>query len=263
MGEKKYLERMQNNGEKGQKKEYDGQRRQNNEEKKDKYRQREADFNIFSVLKIEKLLDGKDDEIENDEIKEKAFIEKEHLKKAKKSKKEKSKSKKYKYNDKKERCKRSLETFSTFLRCSKCFRSHFPNQKFCRWVNSAMELKKFCEHVRCTKEKKNLKSENGTLDNNFIKQITNRIAILEMSSSSDMSNTKLKQKHIRLRGGFNVQGNIQSLMVTKALESARKHGANLIQGKLNQADGNCVFESVIHNINLKEIVFKISFRFLH
>ena len=38
MGEKKYLERMQNNGEKGrnegQKKEYDRQRRQNNEEKR-------------------------------------------------------------------------------------------------------------------------------------------------------------------------------------------------------------------------------------
>ena len=73
-----------------------------------------------------------------------------------------------------------------------------------------------------------------------------------MNSNSDMSNKKLKRKHIRLRGGFNVLGNVQSLMVTKAIESARRHGAKLIQGKLNQADGNCAFESVINNVNLRD-----------
>ena len=116
--------------------------------------------------------------------------------------------------------------------------------------NSAIDLKKFWGDVQYVKEKKNSNSENGTLDNNFIEQIKNKIAFLDMSSSSDMSNTK--QKSIRLRGGVNVQGNIQSDMVNKAIESARKHGANLIQGKLNQSNGDCAFDSVMHNINFRD-----------
>ena len=40
----------------------------------------------------------------------------------------------------------------------------------------------------------------------------------------------------RLRGGA---GSSISNLVTKAIESASKHGINLEEGKLNKADGNC------------------------
>ena len=90
------------------------------------------------------------------------------------------------------------------------------------------------------------------LDNSIKGRLKNRISVLEMSSSLCRSTAKLKYKHLRLRGGFNVERNVQSLMVTKAIESGRKHGVNLIPGKLNQADGNCAFESALHNINFRD-----------
>ena len=38
-------------------------------------------------------------------------------------------------------------------------------------------------------------------------------------------------------------------MVTRAIESARKQGIDLVLGTLNAADGNCAFDAVLNNIN--------------
>ena len=56
----------------------------------------------------------------------------------------------------------------------------------------------------------------------------------------------------RLRGGAdNAEGDkrLHSMLITRAIESAKKHGINLVHGTRNKADGNCAFDSVISNIN--------------
>ena len=55
-----------------------------------------------------------------------------------------------------------------------------------------------------------------------------------------------------LRGGAKGKSDKLPLMISQAIESAQKHGIKLIPGKLNAADGNCAFESVLHNINERE-----------
>jgi hypothetical protein len=68
-----------------------------------------------------------------------------------------------------------------------------------------------------------------------------------------MQETKRQQEHssrpYRMRGGG---GGSTSNLVTKAIESASKHGIDLKEGKLNKADGNCAFDSIINNINHRE-----------
>ena len=44
-------------------------------------------------------------------------------------------------------------------------------------------------------------------------------------------------------------GHHSSLMVLRAVASARRHGISLCEGTLNSADGNCSIESVLFNIN--------------
>jgi hypothetical protein len=41
----------------------------------------------------------------------------------------------------------------------------------------------------------------------------------------------------------------QRLMVDRAISSAKKHGINLFPGRLNQAKGDCAFESAIFDVN--------------
>ena len=67
-----------------------------------------------------------------------------------------------------------------------------------------------------------------------------------------MAKEKYLRHIIRLRGGAR-EDNVRPLTIfTQAIESAKKHGINLIPGKSNNADGNCAFESVIHNINFRD-----------
>ena len=40
-----------------------------------------------------------------------------------------------------------------------------------------------------------------------------------------------------------------SVMMLRALGSAKKHGIDVCPGTMNAADGNCAIESVIYNIN--------------
>ena len=44
---------------------------------------------------------------------------------------------------------------------------------------------------------------------------------------------------------------LQPLMVSQAIESARKHGIDLCWGLPNNAAGNCAFEAVINNVNAR------------
>ena len=54
-----------------------------------------------------------------------------------------------------------------------------------------------------------------------------------------------------MKGGAN--SSVQTpMMVEQAIESARKHGISLEPGIRNKADGNCAFESVLHNINYRD-----------
>ena len=41
----------------------------------------------------------------------------------------------------------------------------------------------------------------------------------------------------------------QRSMIEKAISSAKKHGIDLSPGRLNEARGNCAFESAIFNVN--------------
>ena len=59
-------------------------------------------------------------------------------------------------------------------------------------------------------------------------------------------------KNVRLRVGAregSSTSSTSSILVTRAIESAKKHGINLIQGTLSEGDGNCAFNAVINNIN--------------
>ena len=47
-------------------------------------------------------------------------------------------------------------------------------------------------------------------------------------------------------------GNEGSLMIRRAVASARKHGINLVPGTKNAADGNCALESAIFNVRDRE-----------
>ena len=60
---------------------------------------------------------------------------------------------------------------------------------------------------------------------------------------------KDKNKSRRLRGGTGEGTSVISVLVSRAIESGKKHGINLVQGILNAADGNCAFDAVINNIN--------------
>ena len=57
----------------------------------------------------------------------------------------------------------------------------------------------------------------------------------------------------QLDGNTSLLENISSIaepcMVTYAIRSADKHGIKLSQGRPNAASGNCLFESILYNIN--------------
>ena len=133
--------------------------------------------------------------------------------------------------------------FPQILRCAKCFVNHFPVSKFCKW-----ELRR--EQSR----RQERTFSNVALNENEVKIILKHIDILEMHIAFleiilDADVLNKPDEITRLTGGA---GSKPSLMINQAIESAKKHGINLSQGTLNNADGNCAFESVIHNINHRD-----------
>ena len=117
------------------------------------------------------------------------------------------------------------------VRCKHCFRSHFPSRKACKFnLNKEGKENKMGKLAKVTE----------ILDNETMQILQNYIRYLESGSPEN--------KMIRLRGGA---GN-SPLIITRAIDSAKRHGISLIQGVLNEADGNCAFDAVINNINYRE-----------
>ena len=115
-----------------------------------------------------------------------------------------------------------------FSRCARCFISHFPHKKFCRWTT--------LKESRCNKVE-------FFFDKNIIDIICKRLDFLE---KTDVYNEK--QEIIRLRGGALGEKSKQSLIVSQAVESARKHGIDIIQGKINYNKVISIFTS-LHDFN--------------
>ena len=128
--------------------------------------------------------------------------------------------------------KSSEGTYPEVIRCKKCFKSHFPSRKVCKW--------------NLPKAGKDKKLTNKVLDRKTIQLLKNYFDYL-----------KTEKTFVRLRGGA---GSVSShspspLIITRAIESARKHGINLVPGIFNAADGNCAFDAVINNINHRECYY--------
>ena len=119
-------------------------------------------------------------------------------------------------------------------RCQSCFYSHFPNKKFCHWSMLRKDISLRIYEKEISQHKANL------LRNCINQQNTHG------------SQRILQKKSFRLRGGAEQERGGASLLVDRAIESARKHGLNLVQGILNKSDGNCAFDAVINNINYRQ-----------
>ena len=115
------------------------------------------------------------------------------------------------------------------VRCNMCFVSHFPFSKIC--AKSKIQMS------RIPSAKQNL--------------LCDFLLRLEGASKEGFKNTDLPMANPkRLQGGVK-HGSIP-LMIKQAIESARKHGIDLVPGVRNNADGNCSFESVLNNINYRD-----------
>ena len=215
-------------------------------------------FNRFSALvDAENIKEEEDYEIINEKIEKKTEVMKNKKKKRKTTKKSKS--------VKQKKIKSDIITtepkFSeTWARCGKCFNTHFPSRRLCRW-----QLRKRTLEIKDTKTVRNLVETE-------VKLILHYISILEKGKTSKAAVlVKVNgDKHIsrdnfwpyRLKGGAdsneveiqNYLSTLQqstSIMVNKAIENAKFHGINMHHGVPNMADGNCAFESIIDNISTR------------
>ena len=112
------------------------------------------------------------------------------------------------------------------IRCDKCFDTHFPAPKFCRKTASKTKSK-------------------TTFDRRHSKIKSNQMKTHKMENVVKLD---YGLSHIpKLTGGYG-----ESSIIVKAIESARKHKINLCAGIMNNANGDCIFESVIYNINGRE-----------
>ena len=125
------------------------------------------------------------------------------------------------------------------------FRCHICNR-------SQSTLKKMNEKSNKLEAEKKIGLPNLDMLLYCIAFIENKYKMRNYSSKSDEEKKSCETKIIRLRGGAGNEGNSISTLVSRAVESAKKHGINLEQGKLNKADGNCAFDAVLYNINHRE-----------
>ena len=162
-------------------------------------------FNKFSVLENEELTEELGEFGSSNEIKisHKAFENKKTTMKTKKTKKNKKQE-----NNVVElaNLKSSEGTYPEVIRCKKCFKSHFPSRKVCKW--------------NLPKAEKDKKLTNKVLDRKTIQLLKNYFDYL-----------KTEKTFVRLRGGA---GSVSShspspLIITRAIESARKHGINFVR----------------------------------
>ena len=179
--------------------------------------------NRFSALYIEKCeINDQNDITYNEEKKNTQQIKK--LPKFIKKNKKEIKTSVHKANHiNKVKNSESKEQQKILTRCSKCFFSHTPFKRFCKVAR-----------IKESKKKREIVLENIELDKSMLSLVDKRIRFLELG--------------LKFSGGAKSDG----LMIKQAIESARKHSIKLVAGKLNRADGNCAFESVINNINSRD-----------
>jgi hypothetical protein len=133
----------------------------------------------------------------------------------------------------------SENKYPEVLRCKSCMKSHTPFRKFCKWSMLKKAMK-----INNDKPEKKV----AEIDEETIELLINHIIYLEKDSCKYIS----KKEIFRLRGGAGNGNSASSMLVTRAIESAKKHGINMVQGTLNKADGNCAFDAVINNINHRQ-----------
>ena len=197
--------------------------------------------NKFASLNSEEI--AEDEDINGNFNHNKANIEQGNIKNKLKAPRKKNAKKK-----KKQKTMR-IETIKSSFDCkesTETFRCHICNR-------SESKLK-----GKNDKRSKRNKSETSTalLD---LETLLYCIAFLEFkhatSKNSSTSNQENKQhgfESIRRRGGAGNNGSSTSTLIGRAIESAKKHGISLEQGKLNKSDGNCSFDAVINNINHRD-----------
>jgi hypothetical protein len=180
-------------------------------------------FNKFSVLKIESIIEDSDSNDITD-----TFDNPQKFTLMKATGKRLQKITKTKMEEKGSSSER-LKIEATFVsRCKGCFSSHFPYKKFCNWS----------------------KLRKGNADSWMIGSLSkDKRQLLAKFLKKEMSEDIVVKNTVRLSGGAGVGGSTSSNLVDRAIESAKKHGINLIQGTISEGDGNCAFNAVINNIN--------------
>ena len=206
-------------------------------QRKETQKENISNFNVYSLLKNDEGLEESVDDAEA------LTVKKNRIKKVSKKlgvSKKKTKltfSKKVKVKDK---TKQSTSEENPILRCCNCSKTHFPHTKFCTWT--------ILRKIRLLNEVEVQEAKQFILDDRVKKILLNAISYLETKFESLQKSSQ--NEHIRLQGGYG-DGTTCSLLVTRAIQSAKKHGVNLVEGKLNKADGNCAFDVVINNINYR------------
>ena len=139
---------------------------------------------------------------------------------------------------------------SEVVRCATCFITHFPFKRFCkqRLLSEFLNQK---ERIPEQKAKNSQEAKETIVPNLYLLQYC--IHFLETKYNTCGCNctcyeeeqeegSDVNTESIRMRGGAGFSEMSTHTLITRAIESGKKHGINLAEGKLNKADGNCSFE---------------------
>ena len=208
-------------------------------------------FNKFSILKNEEV-NVKDNSCESLDIPPNNFEQNvKEKKKRKKKEQRKNKVNMFKIKQIENELNNSNDQVP-ILRCYNCLKTHFPSKKICQlWISKELKNGNLPE----TKLKPVLlETETLNLLLYSIKylELKNLIDVKctckepgELDSSKDVSGNKI----VQLKGGYGKESRTSSILIKSAIQSANKHGICLVEGKVNDADGNCAFDAVINNVN--------------
>ena len=219
--------------------------------------------NIFLILENEesKTENNLDEDVEiSPKQSKKKIIYKEKKKKIEKKKREKKKREKKKEKERISAIKKNEKELKIIrdelpiLRCYNCKKSHFPLKKFCNWTIARELRNTMLEELR--PEPILLDEETMGVIIYSIKYLEMKTAHITCTSTCDESvkahSSEDISGKIRLQGGYGDESNTSSVLVTRAIQSGKKHGISLVEGKLNAADGNCAFDAVLNNINERQ-----------
>ena len=211
-------------------------------------------FNRFSVLTNEEVHVEDNNPAGFCEIISNKFKKDSKIKETRNKKRSKEKEQLFDIKQKRDEPETSEDKFP-ILRCHNCWKTHFPSRKICqRLISGEFENEYPVE----------ASSKPTVLDSDFLNILLYCIEYLELKSLIDTKCTCQKNQavlpsqdnygseRILLKGGYGDNPRTSSLLVGRAIESAKKHGINIVEGMLNKADGNCAFDAVINNINHRQ-----------